>query len=77
MTAIVVAVARGILYLVAFFWVFGIIPVYSALGVTYPPEKYDGRRDLAFAAVFVVWVFAGYALFRWVIPAPINPFYEG
>jgi amino acid transporter len=65
-----------VLYLVAYFWVFGIFPIYWALGIETSTRPYDRRRDLLQAALLLAWIFSGYALFRWVIPAPVNPFLD-
>lgn len=75
MIDLVVACVRVALLLLAFVWVFGFIPIASGLGASEVFRGYERRRDRALAAILIVWVFAGYALYRWVIPPPINPFY--
>jgi hypothetical protein len=69
-------VIRGVLWLVAYFWVLGLIPLVAFLGLSPAGAKYDRRKDVVGACVAIAWIFAGYALYRWIIPTPVNPFFR-
>jgi hypothetical protein len=71
---VALAITHLILYLVAYFWIVGFIPIHWKLRVD-EGGGYNLRRDVTFSAAFLIWMFAGFALFRWIIPAPFNPFY--
>jgi hypothetical protein len=70
-----VVVVQGALYLVAFFWILGFIPIHARFR-TNVEEGYNLRRDLIFSAALLFWMFAGFVLFQWIIPRPFNPFIE-
>lgn len=64
---------KGVLWLVAFFWVFGYFPL--ALIVNQQPRgEYNRTRDLIMTAAFIAWMTLGLLVFRYVIPPSINPF---
>ena len=71
-----VSIARGVMWLIAFFWVLGALPIGMRYRAASEGREYSQRRDLTYAAILVVWMFAGYALFRWLIPEPVNPFFD-
>lgn len=72
MLSFAIGIVKLALFLVAFFWVLGAIWIMPSIRGD-PPTRTDNVR---FTLAFGSWIFSGYALFRWVIPPAINPFFD-
>jgi hypothetical protein len=70
-----IGIAHLVLSLIAFFWVLGFIPIHARWG-RMPEAPYRLKRDLAETLMFLLWMGSGYALYRWLLPAPWNPFFS-